>query len=302
MHATIAMFGDLEFLKKFGKSGTENDLIIRNQAESGHILTFVAPNSDKVQPLLQAAAMADYPVVVVNDITADIGEVLILLNEMDFSSGLIVTDFFEEKIRELIKDMNIKNFEFVRKDEIIVREKIFALSIVRPNEPAIVTIDNYFPVKGVGTVILGLVKSGQVKQYDSMTIYPIKKEVTIKSMQSQDRDVKETESGQRIGLAIKGVETDELKRGYIFSDAEIKCEKTFDVNVRKCKYSKFTFEKGKRLMVCIGQQVIGCEIKSVEANKIQIELDSPIAIYIDKCILATSDLSQRTIGSGKIVN
>ncbi len=294
------MFGDLEFFRKFGKQGTENDLLIRNQADSGNVITYVAPSSEKIQPVLQAAAMADYPVVVVNDITPEIGEILMVLEESGFENGLIITDFHEDKIKAMIKEMKISGFDFARKDEHAVREKLMSAGISRNKEPVIVPIDSYFPVKGVGTVVLGLVKSGQVKQYDKLVCYPAKKEVVVKSMQSQDKDVKETEPGQRIGLALKGIEAEELKRGYVFSDKEIECKKSLILDATKSKYSKFELAAGKRLMVAVGLQIIGGEIKNIEGGKISLELDSPVAVYQENCVLASADVMPRIIGRGEI--
>jgi selenocysteine-specific translation elongation factor len=301
MHKTIGIFGDLEFFKKFGKTGTENDLLIRNQPESGNVLTFVAPNSERIQSLVQAAAMSDYPIVIAGDLTPQTGETFMLLDEMGFDCGLIATDFHEERIRAMIKDMNISKFEFCKIDEQAVREKMLSFKKEFPAEPVLVTIDNYFPVKGVGTVILGLVKSGKVKQYDNLTIYPTKKQVTIKSMQSQDKDVKETEPGHRIGLALKGIETDELKRGYVFSDKEITCKKEIEIDAKKSRFSRYEFAIGKKLLVSCGLLVVSGDVRSIEGSKIKIELDSMIPIIQDKCILINPDSVPRIIGSGVIL-
>lgn len=302
MHLTVGMFGDNEFFARFGKQGTANDLIIRNQADSNNVITYVAPNSDKVQPLIQAAAMSDYPVVVVNELNPAMGEVFVLLDETGFQNGLVITDFLEDRIRALIKDMSISGFDFARKDENAAREKILSVRADRQAEPAIVTIDNYFPVKGVGTVVLGMVKSGIIRQYDRLFAYPQKKEVLVKSMQSQDKDVKETEPGQRVGLALKGVEPEEIRRGCVLSDKETRCSKVIDIDAAKSKYSRYEFAAGKKLMVGIGLQVISGEIKNVsDAGKnIRVELDNPAALYSDKCILAAPDTTPRIVGHGRI--
>jgi len=301
MHLTVAMLGDSEFFSKFGKSGTINDLSIRNQAESGNVVTFVAPNSDRIQGIIQALAMADYPVLIANEITPALGEMIIAIGEAGFDRGLFVTDYYEDKLRALASDYPCAAFDFTKKDEKLVREKILNFKPNHPSDPLIIPIDNYFPVKGVGTVVLGLVKSGQAKQYDKLTIYPTKNEITVKSMQSQDEDVKQTEPGQRIGLALKGVETDELKRGYVISNREMKCAKSLQLDLKKSKYSKFDIAEGKRLFVCIGLQCISGEIKSVYENKITVELDSEIAIYQKRCILASADSMPRIVGHGIFV-
>lgn len=300
MNLTVAFFGSTDFFALLGKQGTSNDIAMRNNIDNENTITFVSPASEKLQPLLQCAAMADYPVVLVDEISKEVGEVIVLLHECGFSRGLIVTDFYEDKIREIIKDTCIRNFDFVKKDKNVVLEKIISFMPKRDEEPILVTIDNYFSVKGVGTVVLGLVKSGSVKQYDALTVFPISKPVTVKSMQSQDREVKETSEGQRIGLCLKGIESEEFKRGYVLSSIDIPCKKTICFEFSKNRYSKFELGLKKRVVVNIGLQVISGEITKLDKN-IEVTLDNPIACYQKKCIIAVVEATPRIIGSGNIV-
>jgi hypothetical protein len=50
MNLNIGVFGDLEMAAKLGKKGTTNDIAMFNHASSEGILTYVAPNSPKIQP------------------------------------------------------------------------------------------------------------------------------------------------------------------------------------------------------------------------------------------------------------
>ena len=53
-------------------------------------------------------------------------------------------------------------------------------------------IDHCFDVKGVGTVILGKVTNGKIKQYDNLKLYPAGIDVLIKSIQMHDDPVEES--------------------------------------------------------------------------------------------------------------
>ena len=68
-------------------------------------------------------------------------------------------------------------------------------------------IDHVFPVKGIGTVILGIVKRGliNIRQMVELIGYegPGKK-IIIRSIQKHDRDFKMAYEGDRVGLALKG--------------------------------------------------------------------------------------------------
>jgi len=103
-----------------------------------------------------------------------------------------------------------------------------------------------------------------------------------------------------IGIALKGLETKDLKRGYVFSDKEINSTNKLSIEFKKNKFSKFEIKQGRKLMVCTGLQVLTAEIKNVSGDKLELELESLLAVYKKDCILATTDSSPRIIGSGKI--
>src|SRR5690606_26686658 len=76
-----------------------------------------------------------------------------------------------------------------------------------------VSIDHAFDVKGVGTVVLGSVKQGEIKTYDELVLSPVNKTVLIKSIQMHDDPVNISKKPSRVGLAIKGISAKEISRG-----------------------------------------------------------------------------------------
>ena len=294
------MFCDREFFDRFGKKGTESDIILRNHADSAGVVTFVHPLTERIQPVLQAAAMCDYPIIVVNEINQNVGETCILLDALHCKNGLIVTELPEDQLRSMVKGTSIEGFDVVHKNENAVWEKIRTVNVEKREQPALVTIDAFFDVKGVGTVLLGLVKSGTVRQYDKLICFPPKKETLIKSMQSQDKDVKETEPGQRIGMAVKGVEIAELRRGYVLSNEDIPCSDRLNITVHTSKYSKYELSMGKQILIAVGQQVVSGTVQAIEGANILVALEKPVAVHVNECIVATNDKMPRIIGSGKL--
>ena len=158
MHLTVGVFGDQEVAKRLGKKGTENDITIYNHGSSEGVLTYVCPNSEKIQPLMQVLNMIDIPVVVIRSITKEIGEMIVGVNEMNFKKGFIITDI-KEDVQQFIKNTSLEKFEIV--DEKDLRQRLLETEIERDDELT-VYIDNYFKVKGIGTVILGIVKGGKI--------------------------------------------------------------------------------------------------------------------------------------------
>ena len=70
-----------------------------------------------------------------------------------------------------------------------------------------------FYVKGVGTVVLGVIKQGAVKTFDHLKILPSGKDILIRSIQIHDDPVTECKSPARVGLAMKGVDANDISMG-----------------------------------------------------------------------------------------
>jgi selenocysteine-specific translation elongation factor len=279
---TIGIFGNREFIKELGKKSTVNDIAIYHHADSEHIFTFVSPNSDKIQPLLQTLQMTEVPILVLGELNAQVGEEIVGLGEMGFKQGFVILDnFSEEQYRKIVKDTTLEKFEIIPKSVPDVFSKLISVNIDRSGE-ASVPIDNYFNVKGVGTVILGIVRRGEVKKFDKMNAEPLGKEVMIKGIQIQDKDFDVAEGGSRVGFNLKGVEADELKRGYILCNNVEKTSKLAN-KIIKNKFYKGQPKDNEQLIVSSGLQ---CVTGLIKGNEIVLEkemvLQRPVLVASTK--------------------
>lgn len=66
-----------------------------------------------------------------------------------------------------------------------------------------VPVDHAFSVKGVGTVVLGLVTKGTVKKHDALKVLPGTKTVQVRSIQKHDDDFDLASEGDRVGSGLK---------------------------------------------------------------------------------------------------
>ncbi|MDI6721667.1 MAG: EF-Tu/IF-2/RF-3 family GTPase, partial [Candidatus Aenigmarchaeota archaeon] len=181
-----------------------------------------------------------------------------------------------------------------------LKEKISVADVRRHSEgDFIVQIDNYFDVKGVGTVILGMVKRGTVSQYDKAMLYPAKKEVAVKSIQCNDEDVKSAGAGSRVGLAMKGIEVDDLKRGFVISSSVLNVSQNIQMGFVANKYSKHEISENKPVMCIVGLQAVSGKIKNV--SPLSVELDNKIAYEAgQRCLVVSPEKMPRIAGSGAI--
>ncbi len=257
---TVGLFGgDPDLLKKIGsaigKKGTESDLLFWNRKEAELAITVITPVTypERVIPMLQVAALCDFPVLVANSLDAALGETMIAL-AVGGKKGLLVLPNPEtaDRARALAKDrlrawisMDWMGDESARR----LREFLLGVSVPRVADgPVTVVVDHAFSVRGVGTVALGFVERGTLRAHDELRVSPLDKSVLVRSIQRFDEDQTEAPPGSRVGVALKGIEPDELERGCLLT-ADAAVVSQADVTLRpfhRIEYAKDSLEAGLR--------------------------------------------------------
>jgi selenocysteine-specific translation elongation factor len=201
---------------ELGKKGTATDIAIYDRKTSDVIYTWAASVTfpDKIQSLMQTVSIAEYAILNVTKIDKYLGEQIIALDSVDFKDGFILHSYEvdEEKLRTLIKDTSVSHFKFLDNIDQL-KQEISRLESKVCDGPVMIPVDHAFDVKGVGTVVLGVVKQGTVKVYDQLRIMPAGSDIVVKSIQMHDDPVHESKSPARVGLAVKGIMAEQISRG-----------------------------------------------------------------------------------------
>src|SRR5438046_4219554 len=79
--------------------------------------------------------------------------------------------------------------------------------------PARLHVDRSFTLRGIGTVVTGTLWSGTIGDGDELRVEPQGRTVRVRSVQVHDRPVERAEAGQRVAVALPGVERQEVERG-----------------------------------------------------------------------------------------
>jgi selenocysteine-specific elongation factor len=74
-------------------------------------------------------------------------------------------------------------------------------------------VDRSFTLHGIGTVVTGTLWSGSVGEGDQLRAEPAGIDVRVRSVQVHDEPVERAEAGQRVALALPGIERSALRRG-----------------------------------------------------------------------------------------
>ena len=300
----FVVLGKQDIASEFGKKGTESDLTLYDRKESDIIKTWVIPNGfpEKIQPLFQAINLAEYVIFHVDKLDKFTGEQIIALDSLKKEKGILshTFDVDESKLNMMIKGTVVENYTRVEQDKI--KEEMNALEPITNDNPAELLIDHCFDVKGVGTVILGKVSNGTIKQYDNLKLYPHNIDVLIKSIQMHDDPVPESVCPARVGLAVKGAKPDEVGRGDVISvEGAVEIKTEIELDFEKSPFYKSEITENQGCLVNIGLQTKAAKFSSVTPLKLVFE--KPIVCKKNDVavILKPESTTIRILGSGKIL-
>ena len=302
----FVVLGDYSIAAELGKKGTTSDIAIYDRKTQDTIYSWTAPITfpDKIQSLMQAVNMAEYAILNVTKLDKYLGEQIIALDSVAFKDGFILHsyDIDETKLKMLIENTSLSNFKFLDGLDQLKQ----ALTNIKPKSSTgtlIINVDHAFDVKGVGTVILGVIKQGRVNIYDELTLLPTGKSILVKSIQMHDDSVHGSESPARVGLAIKGASADEIARGDIICppDTINVSSGSLSVKFTKSSFFKADLAENQTYMLSIGLQIKPAKIKQT-GDSLEITPEKPMAYRPGEiCVLLKPDSQgTRIVGKGII--
>ena len=341
--------GRTSLAANLGKKGTASDITLYNNDRESLKMVFVDPQGypKALKPLVTALNISDMAILCIppngldkdNPASVHTGECIVALDLLGFNQGIIALtrsdsthmnaiDELKKKIKVMTAGTSLQDWEcislntnksaknpFEGVEDLKARinemaEKIEVEQAKLNNLPARVFIDHAFNVIGKGCVVLGVVKQGISKEKDKTKIYPLDREIEIRSIQSHDVDIESAPTGTRVGMRLKNVQAKDIERGFIISDKEI----VSNDYALECTISKFTrkIEVSSVLHLFVGLQsepvrvekilVDGQEVKEVKPGRtcvLELSGNKKVAYSKDdRFLIANLDLTQRFVAYG----
>lgn len=298
---TVAVLGSLDYGSNLGKKGTSTDITFYNLKKGEDTITFIEPTRypERLAPLFYAVSLSKKAVIVVDEVNATLGECLVMLQCSDIKSGYIVLRNYvpKEKIEPIIKGTSLEKFEIINDDAAYLREQLLLEAAKqKPGELqafGTVPVDHAFNVKGVGTVVLGVVVNGFIQKHAALNVLPAAKTAQVRSIQKHDDEFDVAGEGDRVGLALKNVEIEDLDRGAVLTnDPSIKTTASLKTRASLVKYWQMPIKQGMVMHVGHWAQFITAKVEDVSDEgdwrkpTLTLTLDKPL-VYCpnDKAVL-----------------
>ena len=177
-------------------------------------------------------------------------------------------EYFKESFLEKapILEVSSKEIESYKRVKALLYRELKELKVEDEKKYFRMDIDRVFSLKGFGCIVTGTVKNGEVKVGDNLTIYPKRREVRVKSIESHGEKKESLGSGNRCAINLSGVESSELERGDIIArnllvGDRVDCKLSLLESVSKLK-------NNQRIRLNIGTTEVIGRVKIYEKNYI----------------------------------
>lgn len=304
MNHTLISYMDETLLKNISKQGSETDIRYYNRKSGNDVFTFLLPIKfpERIVPLALAASVADAAIIDVGKIDRDLGEVLVALESFNIERGIFIGEEDNlKKIRMFVKNTPMENYSYSGRNIDSILDFLNGLGERNADGEGYVVVDQSFSVKGVGTVALGFVKSGNIVKHQEIRIFPGQKSTEIRSIQMQDVDVEMAPVGARVGLALRGVEPEDVERGSILASHErFMTSSSIRIKVKRSLAVKEELYPGAKVHLYTNMGKYPANVSDISSNIILLDLEQEIAITEDYYVIGQQEKMPRIYGGGKV--
>ncbi len=295
-YVVAALPNDAELASWIGKKGTSNGLIFYNRriADTHLVLLTPADLTNKFYALGESFTLADHLIASTKSLDAVLGEAIIAASLL--GKELWLTD--DSDVRQLLKGFEGSSIEQMPRNVLI--ERLGASLMPEEKGDVRIDIDKSFPVKGVGTVLLGIVRRGRVRVHDTLYL-STGREIPIRSIQVHDEDVPEAGRGARVGLAVKGIDDKEIRKGDVLSLRQVPYTNSITAALRLSPFVEGADIEGMTCTLASSFSVSSCRLsRSESGQEYALRLERPLPLESGDSFLLMREAQPRVFGAGRI--
>lgn len=281
---TYAFLGPEDQAGKYAKKGTTSDVTLFNAKKGDDALNLVTASRypEKLASLCLALDLADEVVLQPAQLDKTLGEQVVGCELFGKTRGFLRAGDHAAQLGPILARTALKDLTPGDEPEGVFRERLWERVASSTSGPLVCAIDHSFPVKGVGTVLLGLVRSGEIHAHDALQAFPTERVIDVRSIQVHDVDQKSAPTHARVGLAVKGVEATDVPRGTVLAPKGslqvLPAGQPATLPVQLHPFNKWTPKAGTVLHVFHVLQDAVLRIDAADTRSITGTLEQPLAV------------------------
>ena len=163
-------------------------------------------------------------------------------------------------------------------------------------------VDRSFTLRGIGTVVTGTLWSGIVAGGDRVVLLPQGRDARVRSVQVHDEPVDRAQAGQRVALALAGVDWREVGRGDLVCAGDSLIEPTYRIDAAVRFEPDAAPRRGERLHVHHGTREAPARLVPLDDGLVQLRLEAPLMPVRGDRLVLRRLAPPDTIGGGQVLD
>lgn len=201
-----------------------------------------------------------------------------------------------------IVEVSAKTGEGIGQLSTALARMLRATQRVEPQARVRMWIDRAFSIKGAGTVVTGTLSAGTIKPDDTLVLHTKNgsREVTVRSIQSEDTAIEQAQPIMRVALNLRGVAADEIHRGASLLTPDAWHSST-TIDVRRATGGALN-DAPQELVVHLGTAGVGAKIRPFGAEHARLILEHPLPVKIDDALVLRGSGAQQILAGVRAID
>ncbi|MEM3265584.1 MAG: GTPase, partial [Thermoplasmata archaeon] len=157
-HQIILAYNFEDYLDKIAKKGAETDIRYYNRKNDEKITVFLDPFRfpEKITSLTNSASVADAALLKINELSKELGEVILALDAFSITDGAIITTpELRDRLQKIFRNTVLEKYKFIEDSLTEVLLYLDSIKYDQIDKKGYIVVDQFFTVHGTGTVALG---------------------------------------------------------------------------------------------------------------------------------------------------
>ncbi|MEH0148015.1 selenocysteine-specific translation elongation factor [Corynebacterium sp. Q4381] len=158
-------------------------------------------------------------------------------------------------------------------------------------------VDRSFTVKGAGTVVTGTLTAGTIRPGDTLALGD--REVTVRSIQSEDTPIDAAAPARRVALNLRGIDAARIGRG----DALLTPGAWWSTTLIDATFNPTTTSTISREAVAhVGTASVPCAVRTLGDDFVRLTFERPLPLTIGDRVVLRGSGEQHILASAEVVD
>jgi selenocysteine-specific translation elongation factor len=312
--ATIGVFGTegeakTAFEAAVSKKSEAEGIVVYHRTEGGRKISLLDTNDfpERIQGYSRIASICDHAYYMIprsGKLSPADGELAVLLEAFGLPGTIQLLDGTPpDSARPSLRGTAVSDFPLEERNS---ASSVLDASQILPREDfptrgTLVYLDRAFTVKGVGTVALGFVLSGEVSVHDQLRPVPGPGELRadVKGIQINDVDFERAGRGVRVGLSLRGVDPQDLENCHWLDDGSLTVKDRLSLDFRGSPFYRPDV-RGRDLHLQLPGETLPARIERGEGSRLTAILPTEVPAWegMKTAILDLNGRPLRVAGGG----